>query len=55
MNEISVRYISMDDEKREKNVVQTTWPNSRELDDVDDKIFELGFPSAGAWDQLRNY
>ena len=54
MNKLSMRSMSMDDEKREKDVVQTTWPNSRELDDVDDQSFESDIPSAGAWHQLRN-
>ena len=54
MNKSSVRYMSMDDEEREKDVVQTAWSNSRELDEVDDKSFGSDIPSAGAWDQLRN-
>ena len=54
MNKLSVRYMSMDEEEREKDVVQMAWPNSRELDEVDDKSFGSGIPSAGAWDQLRN-
>ena len=44
----------MDDEEREEDVVQTTWPNSRKLDKVDDESFGSDIPSAGAWDQLRN-
>lgn len=54
MNELSVRYMSKDDAEREKDVVQRTWPNSRELDEVDDKSFGSDIPSAGAWHQLRN-
>ena len=54
MNKLSVRYMSMDDEEREKDVVQIAWPNSRDLDGVDDKSFGSDIPSAGAWDQLRN-
>ena len=54
MNKLSVRYMSMDEEEREKDVVQIAWPNSRDLDGVDDKSFGSDIPSAGAWDQLRN-
>ena len=54
MNKLSGRYMSMDEEEREKDVVQMAWPNSRELDEVDVKSFGSDIPSAGAWDQLRN-
>ena len=54
MNKLSVRYVSKDDAEREKDVAQETWPNSRQLDDVDVKSFGSDIPSAGAWDQLRN-
>ena len=54
MNKLSVRYMSMDEEEREKDVVLMAWPNSRDLDGVDDKRFGSDIPSAGAWDQLRN-
>ena len=54
MNKLSVRYMSKDDAEREKDVAQGTWPNSRELDEVDDQSFESDIPSADAWHQLRS-